>query len=111
MSSGQPEGTVVGQDPHAGSRLIQTGTVTISVARGAPAGLEPVTVPNVIGSARGAATATLTNAGFTVAISFEPQCDPNDEACDYRPGIVWDQSPGGGAEVEPGSTVSLVVNP
>jgi penicillin-binding protein 1A len=111
VSSDHPEGTVVGQDPTAGSRLIQTGTVTISVARGAPPEPELVTVPNVIGRSQGAATAALTNAGFTVVISVEPQCDPSDEGCDYRPGIVWDQSPGGGAEVEPGATVSLVVNP
>jgi serine/threonine-protein kinase len=111
VASDQPEGTVVAQDPQAGSRLIQTGTVTISVARGGPPESELVTVPNVVGRTQGAATAALTNAGFTVVISFEPTCDPNDDGCDYRPGIVWDQSPGGGAQVEPGSTVNLTVNP
>jgi membrane peptidoglycan carboxypeptidase len=111
VASGQPEETVVAQDPAAGSRLIQTGTVTISVARGAPPEPDLVTVPNVIGRRQDAAAATLTNAGFTVVISFEPECDPNAEGCDYRPGVVWDQSPGGGAQVDPGSTVNLVVNP
>jgi penicillin-binding protein 1A len=111
VASDQPEGTVVAQDPAAGSRLIQTGTVTISVARAAPAEPELVTVLNVIGRAQGSAAAALTNAGFTVVISFEPECDPNAGGCNYRPGIVWDQSPGGGAQVEPGSTVNLVVNP
>ena len=85
--------------------------MTISVARGAPPEPELVTVPNVIGRAQGAAAGTLTNAGFTVVISFAPQCDPNAEGCNYRPGVVWDQSPGGGAQVDPGSTVNLTVNP
>jgi penicillin-binding protein 1A len=111
VASDQPEGTVVAQDPPAGSRLIQTGTVTISVARGAPPEPELVMVPNVIGRAQSAAAATLTDAGFTVVVSYAPNCDPNAEGCDYRPGIVWDQSPGGGAQVEPGSTISLTVNP
>jgi penicillin-binding protein 1A len=111
VASDQPEGTVVAQDPPSGSQLIQTGTVTISVARGAPSESDLVTVPRVIGRTQGAAAATLTNVGFTVVISFEPQCNPNAEGCNYRQGIVWDQSPGGGAQVDPGSTVSLVVNP
>ena len=111
VASDQPDGTVVAQDPPAGSRLIQTGSVTISVARGAAPEPELVTVPNVIGRGQGAASATLTNLGFTVVISYERRCDPNDDACDYRPGIVWDQSPGGGAEVQPGSTVNLTVDP
>ena len=111
VASDQPEGRVVAQDPPAGSQLIQTGTVTISVARGGPPEPELVTVPGVVGRTQAAAAAALTNAGFTVVISFEPDCDPNAEGFDYRPGIVWDQSPGGGAQVEPGSTVNLTVNP
>ena len=56
--SDQPAGTVVSQDPGGGSRQIQTGTVTITVAKGAT---EPspapdlASVPNVIGMQRGAA--------------------------------------------------------
>jgi membrane peptidoglycan carboxypeptidase len=111
VSADQPEGTVVAQDPPAGSHLIQTGTVTISVARGAPPEPELVTVPNVVGRPNGAATSMLTNAGFTVVLSYAPACDPDNEGCDYRPGVVWDQSPGAGTRVEPSSTVRLTVNP
>jgi penicillin-binding protein 1A len=111
VSADQPEGTVVAQDPPPGSQLIQTGTITISVARAGPPDRDLATVPNVVGEPQGAATSALTKAGFTVVISYAPECDPDDEACDYRPGVVWDQSPRGGAEAEPSSTVRLTVNP
>ena len=113
--SDQPEGTVIAQDPSAGQRLIQTGTVTITVVRGSPEPSpepepERVDVPNVIGMTQGAATAALRNAGFRVSVSLDEECDPTDDTCDYQPGIVWAQSPSGGtAELD--STVTIVVNP
>jgi beta-lactam-binding protein with PASTA domain len=36
VPSDRPSGTVIAQDPGGGSRLIQTGTVTITVAKGEP---------------------------------------------------------------------------
>jgi penicillin-binding protein 1A len=107
--SDQPEDTVIDQEPRGGSRLIQTGTVTITVARGEPEP-ETVDVPNVIGLPRGAASSTLRSAGFEVAIVEEQECDPDDPLCDYRPGVVWAQSPNGG-RAETGSTVTIFVNP
>ena len=112
----QPDGIVIGQDPAAGDRLIQTGTVTITVAKGEP---EPspspdpeiVTVPNVVGMGQAGATAALTQAGLGVSVSFAQVCDPADPACDYQQGVVWAQSPDGGAEVEAGTTVTIFVNP
>jgi serine/threonine-protein kinase len=112
--SDQPAGTVVSQDPGGGSRLIQTGTVTITVAKGAT---EPspapdlASVPNVIGMQRGAAEAAIRQAGFDASVSFSEECDPDDPSCDYRPGVVWSQSPDGGAQREQGSTVTIFVNP
>jgi serine/threonine-protein kinase len=107
--SDQPEGTVTDQDPRGGSSLIQTGTVTITVARGDP---EPQTaeVPNVIGLRAGPASAIIRNAGFEVSIVQEQRCDPADPECVYEPGVVWEQSPGVGL-AEIGSTVTIVVNP
>jgi penicillin-binding protein 1A len=112
--SDQPQGTVIAQDPAGGSRLIQTGTVTITVTKGKPAPPpEPdlVTVPEVVGRTEGAATSELTHAGFDVSVSYAQECDPEDPACDYRPGVVWSQSPNGGSSAEEGSTVTIYVNP
>jgi penicillin-binding protein 1A len=106
--SDQPENTVIDQEPREGTKLIQTGTVTITVARGVP---EPVLVevPNVIGMGQAAATSTLESAGFQVAVVREQECDPADPKCEYVPGVVWAQDPTGQAEA--GSTVTIVVNP
>jgi penicillin-binding protein 1A len=106
-------GTVIAQDPGGGSRLILTGTVTITVAKGAP---EPsvapdlAPVPNVVGMQRGAAEAAIRQAGFVASVSYE-RCDPDDRSCDDRQGVVWSQSPDAGAQRERGSTVTIVANP
>jgi penicillin-binding protein 1A len=102
--SNQPVGTVVDQEPGGGSRLVQTGTVTITVARGEPEP-ETVQVPNVVGMPEGAASARLNGDGFDVAVVRE-RCDG---ACDPRRGRVWAQSPTG--EAPAGSTVTIYVNP
>jgi serine/threonine-protein kinase len=107
--SDQPSDTVIDQEPRGGTSLIQTGTVTITVARGP---IEPQTaeVPNVIGLRAGPANSILRNAGFEVSIVQELQCDPADPECFYEPGVVWQQSPSGG-QAQVGSTVTIVVNP
>jgi serine/threonine-protein kinase len=104
--SNQPEGTVVDQEPVGGGRLVQTGTVTITVALGEPEPeTETVQVSNVIGMQEGAASATLRQDGFEVAVVRE-RCDPG---CDRRPGVVWAQSPRG--EAPAGSTITIYANP
>jgi penicillin-binding protein 1A len=105
-TSDQAEGIVIDQEPRGGSRLIQTGTVTITVARGSP---ELVDVPNVVGMGQAQATSTLTAAGFAVEVVREQECDPQDPDCTYQPGIVWAQHPSG--QAEPGSTITITVNP
>jgi penicillin-binding protein 1A len=108
-TSDQPADTVIDQEPRGGTRLIQTGTVTITVARGE---IQPQTaeVPNVIGLRPGPASSTLRNAGFQVSVVQEQECDPADPKCVYVAGIVWRQSPSGG-QAQLGSTVTIVVNP
>jgi penicillin-binding protein 1A len=108
-TSDQPDDTVIDQDPRGGSRLTMTGTVTITVVRGAPEEPDTVSVPTVIGMTEGAASASLRNAGFEVRVVRDQECDPDDASCDYRSGVVWAQSPRGRAEE--GSTVTIVVNP
>jgi penicillin-binding protein 1A len=108
-TSDQPADTVIDQEPRGGTRLIQTGTVTITVARGE---VEPQTVevPNVIGERAGPASSILRNAGFRVSVVEEQECDPVDSGCLYVSDIVWQQSPSGG-QAQIGSTVTIVVNP
>lgn len=108
-SSDEPDDTVIDQDPNGGSLLIMTGTVTITVARG-ELEAEPGQVPNVIGMTEDAATQTLLDAGFRVSVVSDQECDPENPSCDYRKGVVWAQAPSGG-RAEPGSTVTIVVNP
>ncbi|HKI30054.1 MAG TPA: transglycosylase domain-containing protein [Actinomycetota bacterium] len=111
VRSDRQPGTVIAQDPGGGSRLILTGTVTITVAKGAP---EPsvapdlAPVPNVVGMQRGAAA--IRQAGFVASVSYE-KCDPDDHSCDDRQGVVWSQSPDAGAQRELGSTVTIFANP
>jgi penicillin-binding protein 1A len=106
-------GTVVAQYPEGGSQLIQGGTVTITVATGAP---EPspapdlARVPNVVGMQRGAAEAAIRQAGFVASVSYA-ECDPGDTTCNDRPGVVWSQSPNAGGQGERGSTITILVNP
>jgi penicillin-binding protein 1A len=114
VESEERPGIVIAQDPAAGSRLVQTGTVTITVSAGLPdTSPQPdlVTIPNVLGMSRSAAVGALEGAGFDVSVSMSPECDPDDDGCDYRPGVVWDQSPVGGLQAEEGSRVTIVVNP
>ncbi|OFW78066.1 MAG: hypothetical protein A2Z48_01715 [Actinobacteria bacterium RBG_19FT_COMBO_70_19] len=111
VPSDQPSGTVVAQDPDGGERALQTSTVTISVAEEASPTPDLATVPDVIGASEGSASAQLRNAGFRVTVSYQRECDPEAPECDYRQGVVWAQSPGGGAQAEIGSTVTIVVNP
>jgi penicillin-binding protein 1A len=114
VRSDRQPGTVIAQDPGGGSRLILTGTVTITVAKGAP---EPAPVPdlapvpNVVGMQQGAAEAEIRQAGFVASVSYAEECDPDDHSCDDPQGVVWSQSPDAGAQRERGSTVTIVANP
>jgi penicillin-binding protein 1A len=105
-ASDEPEDTVIDQSPAGGARLVQTGTVTITVSEGAP---DLVDVPNVVGTGEAEATAILQGAGFAVSVVRRPECDPFDPDCTYRPGVVWAQEPTGRAE--PGATIRITVNP
>lgn len=94
-----PVGTVVRQSPGGGAEAEQGSGVTIVVS----AGPGVVAVPDVVGQSADAAQGALAGAGFAVAVSEAPS--------DTVPaGTVVSQSPGGGAEAPPGSTVGIVVS-
>ena len=95
-----PAGTVIAQDPSAGTQAVPTQVVTLSVSNGvAPI----VTLPDVVGSTVGSATATLGAIHVFVTVVDQPVKRPS------KDGIVLDMSPVGGTKVKEGSSVTLVV--
>ncbi|HEU4905247.1 MAG TPA: PASTA domain-containing protein [Solirubrobacterales bacterium] len=97
--SSKPAGQVISQSPSAGSELPRGSTVSIVVSMGE----EQARVPNVIGKERREAVEALREAGLEPSVSEEETEVPS------QVGRVTDQFPPPGAEVEPGSTVTLTV--
>jgi beta-lactam-binding protein with PASTA domain/predicted Ser/Thr protein kinase len=98
-SSDRPENTVIAQDPAGGSLQRPGTTVVLTVSKG-PAQVE---VPNVEGFDVDSARSTLQGAGFKVSV-VRADTDLFEED-----GIVLAQSPAGGTQADPKSTVTLTV--
>jgi serine/threonine-protein kinase len=97
--SEEPEDDVISQDPGAGSEVDRGTTVTITVSTG----IEKVSVPNVVGLSRRDAVQQLRSVG----LAAQPrEADVTDPAQD---GLVTDQRPAAGIEIEKGKTVVLIV--
>jgi serine/threonine-protein kinase len=97
VPSNKPVGTVTGQEPKTGAKVIKGSRVRINVSSG-PA---EVDVPSVIGLSFADASAALQNDGFAVG----PRRDVDS---DQPKGTVVDQSPSGSAPR--GSTITLSVS-
>ena len=93
-------GNVISQNPAAGSSVAHDTTVDIEVSLG----VEPVTVPNVVGSAQAAAEASITGANLTVGSVSTSYSDT------VAAGLVISQSPAGGASVAPSTSVDIEVS-
>ncbi len=92
-------GQVIGTDPEAGTRVAKGSDVTLLVSSG-PATAD---VPDVVGKTEAEATATLKQAGFTVA--------PSEQfSADAPKGEVVSQTPAGNATAPSGSAVKIVVS-
>jgi serine/threonine-protein kinase len=100
VESDEAQGLVVGQDPDPGAEVDVGATVTISVSLGPPPVLA---VPSVLDLDQASAEATLAEAGFEVEVIESPTLDAS------RDGLVSEQDPPAGSEVEPGTTVTIVV--
>jgi serine/threonine-protein kinase len=74
-------------------------TVTIVVSTGRP----QVTVPDVVGIGEDRATARLSAAGLSAARQERPVTEPADD------GVVIEQRPGAGTEVDQGAQVVIVI--
>jgi serine/threonine-protein kinase len=91
------EGQVIGTEPGAGQQAPANATITLIVS----SGQSQVSVPDVVGRTEDNARALLQ--GFDVQTTDE---DTNDRNQDGR---VLQQNPPGGAQVDEGSTVTLVI--
>jgi len=96
--SDEAVGTVIGQQPAAGTVVVEGTSVRINVSKGQ----KPVTVPSVVSLPYEQAVAELNQAGFD-AVRI-------DVASDQPVGTVVDQDPRGGTESSKGVTVTLSVS-
>jgi eukaryotic-like serine/threonine-protein kinase len=95
----EPEGTVVGMSPAAGT-LVPPGTrVTLNVSTGQ----STTAVPDVVGEEEASARATLQNEGWRVLIRDTPTTNPDAD------GLVITQTPPPGEQADPGSQVIIYV--
>jgi eukaryotic-like serine/threonine-protein kinase len=92
-------GSVIRQDPAAGTSIDEGSKVQYVVSRG----VEMVRVPNVEGKKQSSATSTLKDAGFKVSVTSQFSDTVNS-------GIVISQNPKRDLQVAKGSTVTIYVS-
>jgi serine/threonine-protein kinase len=97
-SNSVEEGLVVFSEPRGGDTATNGSTVTIFISRGP----KLTKVPVLVGVQREVAVQRLSARGLSPSVSEEESSSPK--------GQVISQSPSAGTQVEPGSTVSLVVS-
>jgi beta-lactam-binding protein with PASTA domain len=97
--SEEPEDDVISQDPAGGTEVDRGSTVTITVSTG----IEKVSVPNVVGLSRRDAVAQLREVGLVAAPRETDVTDPSQD------GVVTDQRPAAGIELEKGKQVVIMV--
>jgi eukaryotic-like serine/threonine-protein kinase len=91
-------GLVIHSDPSGGTTLTRGSAVTLYVSLGQ----KLVKVPVLVGTQRSVAVQQIRGRGLTASVSEEENSAPAGE--------VIRQSPSAGAQVDPGSTVSIVVS-
>ena len=93
------ENRVARQSPKAGQSVDKGTTVTYYLS----AGVESVTVPDVLGETESSAKSKLKDAGFKVKVE-------KGTSNEYDEGQVYDQSPDSGAKAKKGSTITISVS-
>ncbi|MBV2364290.1 Stk1 family PASTA domain-containing Ser/Thr kinase [Streptomonospora nanhaiensis] len=96
-SDSVPEGQVIRTDPRAGTNADPGSQVNLVLSSGP----EPTVVPDLSGMSREEAEGALGDLGLSASFSSEPS--------DAEPNTVIRQDPGANAEVEPGTTVNVVL--
>lgn len=102
VASNRSAGTVVEQDPPAGSEVREGSLVVLSVARSKAPEVVRVDVPDVVGSTLSDARRTLRAREFRISVVRVPD--------DAPAGTVVAQSPSGGTSARQGATVRLRVS-
>ena len=93
------ENRVLRQSPAAGEKVEKGSTVTYYLS----AGVETISVPNVVGDYEDSARTTLEDAGFKVKVEYAPSEN-------YIQGTVASQSPTSNEKAKNGATVRLTVS-
>jgi eukaryotic-like serine/threonine-protein kinase len=99
QESDVPEGDVISQSPSGGTELTRGDTVTITVSTGRP----QADVPDVIGMSERNARSSLTGAGLQPVVQQRTVTDPAQD------GVVIEQRPGPGTQVDRGHQVVIVI--
>ena len=97
--SQEPEGEVIAQDPAGGTRVDPGSRVTLTISKGP----RQVEIPDVVGLPAAQAASRLRAAGLQVAQRRR------DTTVASEDGLVLEQRPGAGEEVDEGATVVLVI--
>src|SRR5262252_3476215 len=95
-----PAGSVISQNPTAGTQIVIGSAVNLVVSSGPP----QVAVPNVVGLTQAAATTAITNANLVVGTVT------TQSSTTVPSGSVISQTPTSGTQVAVGSAVNLVVS-
>ena len=99
QESEEPEDDVISQNPVGGTEVDRGTTVTITISTG----IEKVSVPNVVGLSRRDAIDQLRSVGLTASPREVDVTDPSQD------GVVTDQRPAAGIEIEKGESVVIMV--
>jgi beta-lactam-binding protein with PASTA domain len=93
-------GLVIAQTPVAGSSVLPGTTVNLVVSLG----IQPIVMPDVVGQPQAQAQSAITGAGLVLGTTTQ------DNSATVPAGNVISQSPAPGAELPPGTAVSIVVS-
>jgi serine/threonine-protein kinase len=90
---------VIDQNPAAGTTVAKGTTITLTVSKGP----QTTAIPDVSGEEQGQASSDLKASGFSVRVVPQDTSDPTQD------GIVVGQSPQGGTQATPKTTVTITV--
>jgi serine/threonine-protein kinase len=99
QESDVPEGDVISQNPAGGTQLTRGEKVTITVSTGRP----KADVPDVIGMSERNARSSLKAAGLEPVVQQRTVTDPDQD------GVVIEQRPGPGTQLDKGRQVVIVI--